>query len=198
MPNTTLILLFSVVALSLLIATFSLLLLLQVLKKLQNITTDKVDRTPVTQNIPNTIKIDASVLNNLPSLKNIETMVWEIFIGTKFTNKDAVWSLLEIAIEIWKIEKKFRKTQASNPEDTMLRWVEISIGKIKSLLDVNEIKLLDYTGQKYIEGMNGIEVVSHEKDSSTTFDVIQETLEPWIELCGKLNKKAKVIVLSPL
>jgi len=197
MINTSLFLYFWVILLNVIVILALIFISRQIIKRLQLIV-DTNNKNPSSQSTPSSIKIDASSLNNLPSLKNIETMVWEIFIGTKFTNKDAVWSLLEISIEIWKIEKKFRKTQASNPEDTTLRWVEISIGKIKSLLDVNEIKLLDYTGQKYIEGMNGIEVVSHEKDSSTTFDVIQETLEPWIELCGKLHKKAKVIVLSPL
>jgi hypothetical protein len=63
-------------------------------------------------------------------------------------------------------------------------------------LDRNDIKVTDYTDQKYNEGMN-LEVLAVEKDASLRQAIIKETHEPAVTLKGKLIRKAKVILLEP-
>ncbi|MBP7806674.1 hypothetical protein KA057_03245, partial [Candidatus Gracilibacteria bacterium] len=94
MINTSLLLYFGVILLNVIVILALIFISRQIIKRLQLIV-DTNNKNPSSQSTPSSIKIDASSLNNLPSLKNIETMVGEIFIGTKFTNKDAVGSLLE-------------------------------------------------------------------------------------------------------
>jgi hypothetical protein len=147
---------------------------------------------------PQVMRIDPATFNNIPALKKIETMVSEMFVSMKFENQDTVWSLGDIAVEIWKIQKKLEKMKLTWAPDNSLRGMEISIEKINSVLVAQNIKILDYTGQKFNEGMNWIDIVSREKSDSTTFDIIQETLEPGIELCGVLKKRSRVVIFSPL
>jgi len=49
-------------------------------------------------------------------------------------------------------------------------------------LEEYNIKIIDYTGKKYIEGMNGIEIISVEKDKNQKEPIVLDTINPLIEV----------------
>lgn len=103
-------------------------------------------------------------------------------------------SLVELAIEIWRIEKRLAKAESSLNEDQNKAFGN-SIAKLHRYLDKNDITVADYTDQKYNEGLN-LDILSIEKDSSITESIIKETHEPAVMHKGQLIKKAKVVVLE--
>jgi hypothetical protein len=103
-------------------------------------------------------------------------------------------SIIKIAIEIWKIEKKVNKIKSSHSD--LIVWLDYSIQKIQEIFDANNIKIVDYTGQKYIEWMNWVEIVSVEKNSDQGHPIIFDTITPLIVVDWKMHTKSKVIVLS--
>lgn len=103
-------------------------------------------------------------------------------------------SLVELAIEVWRIEKRLAKAESSLNEDQNKAFGN-SIAKLHRYLDKNDITIADYTDQKYNEGLN-LDILSIEKDSSITESIIKETHEPAVMHKGQLIKKAKVVVLE--
>jgi hypothetical protein len=100
--------------------------------------------------------------------------------------------LIDLAIEIWRLEKRLGKATSSLNKDQNKAF-QNSITKLKRYLDVNKISVKDYSNQKYNDGLN-LDILSIEKDSKITENIIKETHEPAIFLNGKLIKKAKVII----
>jgi len=103
-------------------------------------------------------------------------------------------SLVEAAVEVWRLEKRVSKVSGDLSEDQNKAF-ENSITKLKRFLDKNDITFADYTDQKYNEGLN-LDVLSIDKDSSVTESMIKETHEPAVFHKGQLIKKAKVVVLE--
>ena len=103
-------------------------------------------------------------------------------------------SLIDAAIEIWRLEKRVSKVTKDLTEDQNKAF-ENSISKLKRFLDKNDITFADYTDQKYNEGLN-LDVLSIEKDKSVAESIIKETHEPAVFHKGQLIKKAKVVVLE--
>lgn len=103
-------------------------------------------------------------------------------------------SVVEVAIEVWRIEKRLNKA-ASELSDDQNKAFENSVIKLKRFLDKNDITFTDYTDQKYNEGLN-LDVLNIEKDSNVKESIIKETHEPAIFHKGQLIKKAKVVVLE--
>lgn len=103
-------------------------------------------------------------------------------------------SLIELAIEVWRIEKRLAKAAESLTDDQNKAF-ENSTAKLRRFLDKNDITFTDYTDQKYNEGLN-LDILSIEKDSSITESVIKETHEPAVLHKGQVVKKAKVVVLE--
>jgi hypothetical protein len=103
-------------------------------------------------------------------------------------------SLIELAIEVWRVEKRTAKAGESLSDDQNKAF-ENSVTKLKRFLDKNDITFTDYTDQKYNEGLN-LDVLSIEKDDGISDSVIKETHEPAIFHKGQLIKKAKVVVLE--
>jgi hypothetical protein len=103
-------------------------------------------------------------------------------------------SLIELAIEVWRIEKRLAKAAESLTDDQNKAF-ENSTAKLRRFLDKNDITFTDYTDQKYNEGLN-LDILSIEKDPSITESVIKETHEPAILHKGQVVKKAKVVVLE--
>ncbi len=105
-----------------------------------------------------------------------------------------VESLVELAVEVWRIEQRITKVSSSLPE-VQRKGVETSIQKLKRYLEKYDIEIKDYTNQKFNDGLN-LDVLSVEKDTSVTESVVKETIEPTILCKGQVVKKAKIILLS--
>lgn len=103
-------------------------------------------------------------------------------------------NLIELAIEVWRIEKRLAKAAESLTDDQNKAF-ENSTTKLRRILDKNDITFADYTGQKYNDGLN-LDILSMDKDPSITESVIKETHEPAVLHKGKVVKKAKVVVLE--
>lgn len=103
-------------------------------------------------------------------------------------------SLIEAAIEVWRLEKRVSKVTKDLSVDQNKAF-ENSLSKLKRFLDKNDITYADYTDQKYNEGLN-LDVLSIEKDKSVAESIIKETHEPAVFHMGQLIKKAKVVVLE--
>jgi len=104
-------------------------------------------------------------------------------------------NLVDLAIEVWRLQKRLEKAQP-DLKDNQAKALQNSQAKLVRYLDRNDIKVTDYTDQKYNEGMN-LEVLAVEKDTSLKQAIIKETHEPAVTLKGKLIRKAKVILLEP-
>lgn len=103
-------------------------------------------------------------------------------------------SLVELAVEIWRLEKRVQKTSESLSEDQNKAF-ENSVAKLQRYLEKNDIALTDYTDKKYNEGMN-LDILSIKKDPDIPHSIIKETHEPAVLHKGQLIKKAKVVVLE--
>lgn len=153
----------------------------------------------ILQNINLLIKNNNTSLDNnnkvLTSLSKVNDMVSEMYVNSKSNSDDLIKSLILIAIEVWKMNKKVQKIK-EQVDDNTIKWFEFSIDKSLSTLDKHWIKLIDYAGQKYLEWMNWVDIISVEKNDNINTSIISETIEPWIELYGNIVKKSKVIILS--
>ncbi len=103
-------------------------------------------------------------------------------------------SIVELAVEVWRLEKRLSKAEPSLTDDQN-KALQNSIAKMHRYLDRNDITLVDYTDQKFNEGLN-LDILSIEKDPKLHESVIKETHEPAVMHKGQLIKKAKVVVLE--
>ncbi len=103
-------------------------------------------------------------------------------------------SLVELAVEVWRLEKRLQKSSESLSEDQNKAF-DNSLAKLLRYLEKNDISLTDYTDKKYNEGMN-LDILSIEKDPDIPHSIIKETHEPAVLHKGQLIKKAKVVVLE--
>lgn len=122
--------------------------------------------------------------------KNIKNTVEPKFVDLSPSTN----SLIELAIEVWRIEKRLVKASESLSDDQNKAF-ENSNAKLLRFLNKNDITFTDYTDQKYNEGLN-LDILSIEKDSSITESVIKETHEPAVFYKGQVVKKAKVVVIE--
>jgi hypothetical protein len=103
-------------------------------------------------------------------------------------------SLVELAVEVWRLEKRLQKSSESLSDDQNKAF-DNSLAKLQRYLEKNDISLTDYTDKKYNEGMN-LDILSIEKDPDIPHSIIKETHEPAVLHKGQLIKKAKVVVLE--
>ena len=106
----------------------------------------------------------------------------------------AVNDLVDLAIDIWRTEQRLLKCLPSLPENHR-KGLEVSIEKLKRYITKYDIDILDYTNQKYNDGLN-LDILSVEKDPALPDPIIKETIEPTIMCKGKVVRKAKIILLS--
>jgi len=115
-------------------------------------------------------------------------------VAPKSINLNAsVAELIELATEVWRIEQRLAKVADILPENQR-KGLENSVHKLKRYISNYDIEVIDYTNQKFNDGLN-LDVLSIEKDQSMTTPVVKETVEPTILVKGQVVKKAKVIVL---
>lgn len=98
----------------------------------------------------------------------------------------------DMAIELWRLEKRLAKTREKLTGDEN-KALSNSVDKIKRFVQKNDVEVADYSGQAYNEGMN-LDILSSEKDPSLKQSIISETHEPAVIHKGILLRKAKVII----
>lgn len=116
-------------------------------------------------------------------------------VAPKSINLNAsVTELVELATEVWRIEQRLAKVADILPENQR-KGLENSVNKFKRYISNYDIEIVDYTNQKFNDGLN-LDVLSVEKDQSVTTPTVKETVEPTILVKGQVVKKAKIILLS--
>jgi len=101
---------------------------------------------------------------------------------------------IQFATEIWRIEQRIEKLQTTLSEN-QIKGLRNSLQKFKRYFEKYDMEVVDYTGQKYTEGMN-LDVLAFEKDPQITKTIVKATMEPTIMLKGQVVRKAKIIVLN--
>ncbi|MBP9781071.1 hypothetical protein KBC89_00255 [Candidatus Woesebacteria bacterium] len=102
--------------------------------------------------------------------------------------------LVDLATEVWRIEQRLAKVVDIFPENKR-KGLENSVNKLKRYILKYDIEIVDYTNQKYNDGLN-LEVLSIEKDSNLTEPIVKETIEPTILVKGQVVRKAKIVLSS--
>lgn len=122
--------------------------------------------------------------------KDIKYSITPNFVEISVQSSD----LVELAIELWRLERRLAKVLSALPEDQR-ESINNSVQKLKRYLDKNDIEILDHTGQKYDEGQN-LEILAVEKDPNVPEPMIKETKEPTILYKGQVIHIGKVITVS--
>lgn len=102
--------------------------------------------------------------------------------------------LVELAVDIWRMEQRLAKVTESLPENHK-KGLENSVHKLRKYISNYDVEIIDYTNQKFNDGLN-LDVLSVEKDPTVTTPTVKETIEPTIVVKGQVVKKAKIILLS--
>ena len=102
--------------------------------------------------------------------------------------------LVDLAVEIWRMEQRIAKSTSTLSENHK-KGLDNSIQKLRRYLEKYDIKIVDYTNQKFNEGLN-LEILSVEKDPSVEVSVVKETIEPTIIYKGQVVRKAKIILIK--
>lgn len=106
----------------------------------------------------------------------------------------SVAELVELATEVWRIEQRLAKVSDTLPENQR-KGLENSVHKFRRYISNYDIEIIDYTNQKFNDGLN-LDVLSVEKDPAVATPTVKETVEPTILVKGQVVKKAKIILLS--
>lgn len=114
-------------------------------------------------------------------------------VQTKFIElKPSAKNIVDLGVEVWRLEKKFEKLNSSLNED-QLTSLHNSLMKLTRYLELNDIEVKDYTNQKYNDGMN-LEVITSEKHPDLEQSIVGLTDTPAILHRGQLIKRARVII----
>ena len=105
-----------------------------------------------------------------------------------------VSSLVNLAIEIWRIEQRLNKS-SSQLSSNHKKALDNSLYKLRDYLEQYDIEIVDYTNQKFNDGLN-LDVLSVEKDKTVKVPFIKETVEPTILCKGQVINKAKIILAT--
>jgi len=106
----------------------------------------------------------------------------------------SVSDLVELAVEIWRMEQRIAKSASSLPEQ-QLKGLDNSIQKLKRYISKYDIEIVDYKNQKYNDGFN-LDILSVEKDSSLSEPIIKEIVGPTVLCKGQVVRKAKIILIN--
>jgi molecular chaperone GrpE (heat shock protein) len=92
------------------------------------------------------------------------------------------------------MDQRLVKSMSALPENQQ-KGLQISIEKLKRYVGKYDIEILDYTNQKFNDGLN-LDILSVEKDPSLQAPIVKETIEPTILVKGQVVRKAKIILLT--
>jgi len=140
-------------------------------------------------------RLASGFLKGLTSLRETLREDIKFAVSPKFMDLSlGVNELIDLAVEVWRIEQRIAKSASSLPE-AQLKGLENSAQKLKRYLEKYDIEIIDYKNQKYNEGLN-LDILSVEKDPTLQHSIVKETIEPTIMCKGQVVRKAKIILLS--
>ena len=99
--------------------------------------------------------------------------------------------LINLAQITWSIQKYSNKLIEDNDLVDKSRPLKSNLSKLEAFLNDYGVQIIDYTNQKYNDGMN-VDIIDTVK-TDTSVPLIKETIEPSITINGILVKKARVI-----
>lgn len=102
--------------------------------------------------------------------------------------------LVDVAIEIWRIEQRLAKSASVLPENQK-KGLDNSVQKLRRYVEKYDIEIIDYTNQKFNEGLN-LDILSVEQNPLLQWPTVKETIEPTIILKGQVVRKAKIILVK--
>lgn len=129
-------------------------------------------------------------LQILETRKDIQSAITPKFLEISTQTKD----LIDLAIEMWRMEQRLNKIMSSIPEDQQERFKN-SLQKFKKYLSKNDIEIIDHTNQMFNDGRN-LDIIAVEKGDNNLKSIIKETKEPTILCKNQVVHKGKVIVLE--
>ncbi len=110
----------------------------------------------------------------------------------KEMSQSEIWKL---AIEIWKLEKRLKKIETLSDED--VKATSFLLNRMYKIIEGYDVQLVDYTGQKFLEGMAWIDILSAETDKDIDFPIIWETMTPLVIIWWKIDQRSKVVIKTP-
>jgi len=132
--------------------------------------------------------------NILSATESIKDEIKTTFSSKQNEESYNIKDLSEMAIDVWRLEKRLQKIGNNLPEN-QIKAFENSLQRLKRVLSKLDIETVDYTNQKYNEGMN-LDIITIEKDDSIPYTIIREMIEPTVLSKGKIIKKGNVIVVE--
>lgn len=110
----------------------------------------------------------------------------------KEMSQSEIWKL---AVEIWKLEKRLKKID--NLSDDDVKATSFLLNRMYKIIEWYDVQLLDYTGQKFLEWMAGIDILSAETDKDIDFPIIWEVMTPLVVIGWKIDQRSKVVIKTP-
>jgi len=138
--------------------------------------------------------LDGFYQNILNATESIKDEIKTTFSSKQNEDSNNIKDLSEMAVDVWRLEKRLQKI-GSNLSETQIKAFENSLQRLKRVLSKLDIETIDYTNQKYNEGMN-LDIIAIEKDNSIPYTMIREMVEPTVLSKGKIIKKGKVIIVE--
>lgn len=100
-------------------------------------------------------------------------------------------NLTNLALIAWSIKKYSNKLINENSLADKGRPLKSNVTKLENFINSFGVNIIDYTNQKYNDGMN-VDIIDTIK-TDTSFAKIKETIEPSVTINGILVKRARVI-----
>ena len=109
------------------------------------------------------------------------------------TSDKELWKL---AIELWKIEKKFQKCSEKLSEEENKSF-EFLFNRVKQIFENNKVKITEFTNEKWNEWMALLDIIAVEEWDGLDFPIIWETISPLIEVNWNVVQRSKVVIYKP-
>ena len=138
--------------------------------------------------------LDGFYQNILSATESIKDEIKTTISSKQNEDSNNIKDLSEMAVDVWRLEKRLQKIGTNLPE-TQIKAFENSLQRLKRVLSKLDIETIDYSNQKYNEGMN-LDIITIEKDNSIPYTMIREMVEPTVLSKGKIIKKGKVIIVE--
>lgn len=123
---------------------------------------------------------------------SITRQIKQSIIPRSLTISPATEDVADMAVELWRLEKRLSKTKDKLSDDEN-KALGNAVEKLRRFVQRNDVEVTDYAGQTYNEGMN-LDILSSEKDPDLKQSIVHETHEPAVSHKGILIRKAKVII----
>ena len=109
------------------------------------------------------------------------------------TSDKELWKL---AVELWKIEKKFQKCNEKLSEEENKSF-EFLFNRVNQIFENNKVKITEFTNEKWNEWMALLDIIAVEERDWLEFPIIWETISPLIEVNWNIVQRSKVVIYKP-